>query len=224
MVARLDRRRDLLRHQDRAHRQSAGDRLRQRQHVRLDAELLVGEQRPRSSEAALDLVEDERDVSLLRQRAHLAHEAGIEHAHAALALHWLEDQRRGGLPIDRDARGPRCRARRSRCPARAGGTARDTTGGPSRRACRTAGRGMRRAARRSRASRRHCVRAQRRANLNAPSLASAPELQKNTFDANDFSTSVRGQPFARLASRRDSRRESSPSAAACIAWRSPASP
>ena len=35
-----------------------------------------------------------------------------------------------------------------------------------------------------------CVRAQRRANLNAPSFASAPELQKNTLSANDFSTSA----------------------------------
>jgi len=32
--------------------------------------------------------------------------------------------------------------------------------------------------------------AHRRANLNAPSLASAPELQKNTFDANERSTSL----------------------------------
>ena len=33
------------------------------------------------------------------------------------------------------------------------------------------------------------LRAQRRANLKAPSFASAPELQKNTFDANERSTS-----------------------------------
>ena len=102
VIARLDRRRDLVRHQHRAHRQSAGDRLGEREHVRLDAELLVGEQRSRATEAALDLVEDQRDVALLRERAQLAHEAGVEHAHAALALHRLDDQRRDRLGVQRD--------------------------------------------------------------------------------------------------------------------------
>ena len=37
-----------------------------------------------------------------RQRAHLAHESGVEHANAALALHRLEDHRRHRLRIQRD--------------------------------------------------------------------------------------------------------------------------
>jgi hypothetical protein len=67
-----------------------------------------------------------------------------------------------------------------------------------------------------------CVRAQRRAILKAPSLASAPELQKNTLDANERATSAAasrspGAVWYRLDV------WISPSAAACSAALSPAS-
>ena len=41
-------------------------------------------------------------MPLARQRAQLAHEAVVEHAHAALALHRLEDQRRDRLGVEHD--------------------------------------------------------------------------------------------------------------------------
>ena len=56
----------------------------------------------------------------------------------------------------------------------------------------------RRAARGSRASRRPALRAHRRANLKAPSFASAPELQKNTFDGERMLDERRGESLARL--------------------------
>ena len=64
-------------------------------------DLLVGEQRSGAAEAALDLVEDERDVALRRERAQLAQESVVEHAHAALALHRLDDQRRDRVRVER---------------------------------------------------------------------------------------------------------------------------
>jgi hypothetical protein len=93
VIAVLHRRRDRLRHQHGAHRQTAGEWLRERDHVGLDTHLLVGEQRSGASQTALNLVEDERDVACLRHGAQLAQEALVDDANAALALDRLDDQR-----------------------------------------------------------------------------------------------------------------------------------
>ena len=44
----------------------------------------------------------ECDLPLARERVELADEAAVQHAHAALALHRLEDDRRHGLRIEDD--------------------------------------------------------------------------------------------------------------------------
>src|SRR5689334_19531416 len=56
----LDRPGDLVRHEDRTHWKSARDRLGECENVRLHAETLVREERPRPPETALDLIEDQR--------------------------------------------------------------------------------------------------------------------------------------------------------------------
>jgi hypothetical protein len=101
MIAVLHCRRDRLRHQHGAHRETAGEWLRERDHVGLDAHLLVGEQRSGASEPALNLVEDERDVSCLRHSAQLAQEAGVDDANAALPLDRLDDQRGDRVGVER---------------------------------------------------------------------------------------------------------------------------
>src|SRR5262249_26673446 len=53
------------------------------------------------TQSALNLVEDERDVALFRERTHFTHEARVEHAHATLTLYRLENQRRRRLCIER---------------------------------------------------------------------------------------------------------------------------
>jgi len=60
-------------------RQSAGERLREREQIRLDAEMLVGEELSRPTEATLDLNENECHLSLTRQRAKLANTTDVEH-------------------------------------------------------------------------------------------------------------------------------------------------
>ena len=61
-------------------------------HVRLDPHLLVGEQRPRAPETALDLVEDEGDVARLRHGSQLTQESVVDDAHTAFTLDWFDDQ------------------------------------------------------------------------------------------------------------------------------------
>jgi hypothetical protein len=78
-------------HERRAHRQSTRNGLGESHHVRSNAEPFVGHECAQSSEAALNFVEDERDLALLRQPADVPQELGIEHANAAFALDWLHD-------------------------------------------------------------------------------------------------------------------------------------
>src|SRR6266568_2812995 len=101
VVPRLDRRGDRVIHQHSAHREAAGDWFREREHIRLNAEMLVCEQCPRPAEATLYFIEDERDFSLLGERANLADEAGVENSNAALTLDRLEYHRRGSLGAQR---------------------------------------------------------------------------------------------------------------------------
>ena len=85
-----------------AHRKSAGNRLGEREHIRLDTIMLIGEQRPGPTETTLDLVENESDVSFGGQRADFANETSIENANAAFTLDRLENQCGHGLGIQRD--------------------------------------------------------------------------------------------------------------------------
>jgi hypothetical protein len=66
VVAGLDGRGDLRVDEHRAHRQPAGERLGERDHVGGHARGLVGEQGAQPTEPALDLVEDEGDAPLGR--------------------------------------------------------------------------------------------------------------------------------------------------------------
>lgn len=62
--------RDLLAHDDRTERRvAAGETFGQDQHIRHDAVVLAGEHLTRAAEAAHDLVEDEQDAELVRERA-----------------------------------------------------------------------------------------------------------------------------------------------------------
>ena len=156
VVARLDRRarsRRVIRTAPIG--KPAGDRLGQRQHVGLDAELLVGEQRSGATEPALDLVEDQqrrraRCVSARTSRTKPASSTRTppspctgSRISAATVSGFERDGEIVDVALDdRDARRERTERRAVR------------RAGRSRRAWRTDGRGMPRAARRSRASRR----------------------------------------------------------------------
>ena len=165
--------------------------------IGLDRRLLVREEGPGASESTLDFVEDQEDFPRSRQLAHRAQELRVEHANAAFALHRFDDHRRDRFRIqrdvelfdvaldDRDAAGQRPERRAIRGPVGRGERAEQAS--------------MECAAQRDDLvlAHRPCARAQRRANLNAPSFASAPELQKKTRSANDSRHERLGEPLAR---------------------------
>src|SRR5579872_5578246 len=84
-------------------RQAAAQRLREREYVRLDAEMLEGEIAAEAAEGGLGLVEDEQHASLLTMLVHLPPIAVRRHDHAAGAFDWLRNQRgerSGRLGVD----------------------------------------------------------------------------------------------------------------------------
>jgi hypothetical protein len=92
-ISRPDGSGDLLRHQHGTHRKTTGQGLRQREHVWGDADALVSEEISSSSEAALYLIEDKSDLTLLRDLAQAMKKIGIENPNTALSLDWLDDDR-----------------------------------------------------------------------------------------------------------------------------------
>ena len=78
VVARPDRLRDALAHEQRADRQPVAETLRQRDEVGLDPELLVGEERPGAAEAGLHLVDREEGADLVRDLRRGPDEALLE--------------------------------------------------------------------------------------------------------------------------------------------------
>ena len=83
-----------------ADRETTAERLGERHDVRLDAGTLIGEQLAGAAHAALHLVEDQQHAVLVAQRAQAFQKLVRRHAHAALALDRL-DQDRGGVRTDR---------------------------------------------------------------------------------------------------------------------------
>src|SRR6476620_11733737 len=79
--------------------------------------MLVCEEFARSSETALNLVEDQRDLSFAGQRTKFANEPDIQQAYATLSLHWLHDERccRFGVERERDVFDVTLDDRDSRC-------------------------------------------------------------------------------------------------------------
>ena len=86
---------DRARERDRAHRQAAGDGLREAQEIGRDTVLLEREHRPGAAEAGLHLVEDQERTALTAQTRRLGDELARGRTHTALALHELDDERRG---------------------------------------------------------------------------------------------------------------------------------
>src|SRR5687767_8876452 len=100
MIAGLYCRCDFTRDENRPHRQSSGERLRQRHHVWNDIEALVRKKSPETPQAALYLVEDERNPALSREPSELVQKRHLQHSHAALALNRLQDERGHSLTIE----------------------------------------------------------------------------------------------------------------------------
>ncbi|HET6838656.1 MAG TPA: aspartate aminotransferase family protein, partial [Bradyrhizobium sp.] len=86
--------------QTRADRKSAAQCLGERHHVRRHAEALVGEEIAGAAHAGLHFVERQQQAVLVAQLAQRLEECVRRRAHAALALHGL-DQDAGGLRADR---------------------------------------------------------------------------------------------------------------------------
>ena len=84
----------------RADRKTAAERLCQRHHVRGDADALVGEEIAGAAHAGLHLVERQQQAVLVAELAQRLEERLRRRAHAALALHRL-DQDAGGVRADR---------------------------------------------------------------------------------------------------------------------------
>ena len=99
MIARLHHASHLFVHQNRADRKSVGQRLRDGEHIRFDADLFVREERAGASQATLNLVENKQHVPLPRELAQTAQEFGVDHAHAAFTLNGLDDHRRRLLGV-----------------------------------------------------------------------------------------------------------------------------
>ena len=94
MVARADRVGDPFPNEQRADRQAVAEPLRERHEVRLDAELLVGEERSGAAEPGLYLVDAEKCSDLAGDLGRCLDEALLQRQHAALAQHRLEQDRR----------------------------------------------------------------------------------------------------------------------------------
>src|ERR1700693_1982918 len=100
MITRPDSGRDFLRYQHGSHRQATRQRLGEGEHVGNDAGGFVREKMPGAPEPALDLVENEGDLSFRGQLAKALQEIRIENADSALALNRLDDDRRDCLLIE----------------------------------------------------------------------------------------------------------------------------
>jgi hypothetical protein len=81
------------------HREAAGDALGRRDHIRLDARLLIGEQRAGAPHAALHFIERQQQAPFIAGGTQIAQESGGGDAYAALALYRL-DHDAGGLRRD----------------------------------------------------------------------------------------------------------------------------
>ena len=86
--------------QHRADRKAAAERLRQRHHIGRDAEAAIGKEIAGAAHAGLHLVEGEQQAMLVAELAQRLEEGMRRRAHAALALHRL-DQDAGGVRADR---------------------------------------------------------------------------------------------------------------------------
>ena len=77
------------------HREAAADALGDRHDVGRDARPFIGEELAGAADAALDLVEDQQQAVLVAELAQAPQRLRREDADAALALHGLEQDRRG---------------------------------------------------------------------------------------------------------------------------------
>src|SRR2546423_548990 len=93
VISRLNRRSDIPTHENGTHWKSARQRLGEGKHVWNYSASFVSEQMPSPSEPALDLVENERDLTLGGKRPQLFEKGIIEDAYSSLALHRLDNQR-----------------------------------------------------------------------------------------------------------------------------------
>ena len=107
MVAGREDRAALLR-EDRRQRHAGADALRQRHHVGLEAEALVGEEGAGAAHARLHLVGDQEDVLLVAPGADGGEVGGVGDVDAALALDRL-DHDRAGVAASSPPAAPRCR-------------------------------------------------------------------------------------------------------------------
>ena len=91
---------------ERAERQAAAEGLGEHQHVGTDVPVLAGEPVAGAAEAGHHLVEDEQRADRVAARAQGGQEVVRRHAHAALALDRLDDDR-GDRAVDARAARPR---------------------------------------------------------------------------------------------------------------------
>ena len=89
----------LRRGQHRADREPAAERFRKRHDIRLNADVLIGEEIAGAAHAGLHFVEGQQQAVFVAQRAQRLDETGRSRPHAALALHQF-DQDTGGLRAD----------------------------------------------------------------------------------------------------------------------------
>ena len=92
-------RRNFLGREAGAEREAAADRLRGRDDIRLHAGPFMGEELAGASHAALNFIEKQQQAELVGDGAQAFQELDVGGAHAAFALHRL-DQDRGGLRSD----------------------------------------------------------------------------------------------------------------------------
>ncbi len=111
VVARLEARRCVVRDEQRADRQPVREALGERDRVRPDAVGLPREERAAAADAGLHLVEDQQRAVRVGELACLRERLGRERMDAALALHRLEQDRRG---VRADVLGERRRCREAR--------------------------------------------------------------------------------------------------------------
>ncbi len=84
-----------------AKRHAAGQRLGDRDEIRLDAGMLDGEERPGAAEAGLDLVGDQHDAVLVGDRPQRLHELDRCGNESAFAEHGLDDDCGDAIRRDR---------------------------------------------------------------------------------------------------------------------------